>query len=1336
MSFEYWLDRVRRGIDAARERSDILLGSALAQDAANLWHAAQPADPGRPASGETPRLEIAAWWLGLLHSLRHAAMPEETGRTELARAILLLAPWAGVPGFVPESLRHLLGPTANPESQAQQAGQLVIQAMRTGERDVLDASIALHEAVLSAGPPPSGTTVTNAAAAYSTRYAHTGNTADLDRAIELGNRAAAYSDDPNYPTILSNLGTAYWTRYERAGRSADLDRAIEILARARSTTPPADPNRPTILSNLAAAHHTRHERTGALDDLDRAIEIGHATTASAEPHAAHLSNLGIALFARYERAGNRADLDRAIEIGDRARAAGPDSVHLPTVLSNLGISYHARFERGGDVNDLARAIECQEQAVAVTPDPHPDRGLRLNNLAAVHHTRFARTADPADLERAISVGEAAVAAMPADHPVRGACLSNVGSALHERFQRTGSVSDLHRAIDYGEQAVAHPTDSPPERGRRLSNLALAYQSRFERTGDLDDLHRAVERGEHAVAATPDDHPDRALYLGNLAMAYSTRHSRTGDVDDLDRAVEHRERAVERTPPDHQILAKHLTSLAADRGTRFHRTGDVADVDRAIEAAKRAVARTPADHPDLVLRLNNLGTALQARYSHFGDTADLNGSIEQKARALAATPADHPLHPRYATNLGLAHRARFARAGDLADLDRAVELCRLAVAATPEDHPDLAPRLSVLASAHLARHRRTESAVDLTESIALGERALSLAPHDHPVRPLYLSNLGVALQARFKVNADPADRDRMVDLNREALAATPGDHTLHAKRVFNLAIGLENQAGDDTVHRVDIQKLAILAVAPCPSPPADQVRAGWVTGRIAHAAGEHETARRLLDAAVALLPSVPARETSYADQEHRLDGYLGLVGEAVAVHCALDDPVGAIQAGEQGRGILLASQLDARTDLSGLQGEHPELARHFQQVRDGLSAPVGDGLQAPDLDGPSAHLGDERRRLWRSYDALLAEIRRLPGWDRFLLPPTWDDLRRAAAGRTVVLVNTGSRRSDAIIVTADAAPTLVPLPDLALPDVDARTTELSRATTDTGSLVGELRRQRILSDLLGWLWDTAVGPVLEALDRLSPRDGTRARVWWMPTGLLGLLPLHAAGRPGEPGALDRVVSSYTPTFRALLGARGQTAEAPRRQLTVALERTPGLPDLPATAAEATTLHARLPDAVLVMNEQATVDRVLTALPEARWAHFACHADTDLLAPSQGGLHLHDGLLPIAEISRLRLHGAELAYLSACSTGHVGRRHANESTHLASAFQLAGFRNVIASLWPLNDAVAATAADRFYRLLPPNRDADQAAVALHQVTRELRAEHTERPHLWASLIHSGP
>ena len=59
-------------------------------------------------------------------------------------------------------------------------------------------------------------------------------------------------------------------------------------------------------------------------------------------------------------------------------------------------------------------------------------------------------------------------------------------------------------------------------------------------------------------------------------------------------------------------------------------------------------------------------------------------------------------------------------------------------------------------------------------------------------------------------------------------------------------------------------------------------------------------------------------------------------------------------------------------------------------------------------------------------------------------------------------------------------------------------------------------------------------------------------------------------------LDRVVSSYTPTVRALAHARDHAAEwAPRRTLIVAMPTTPGQLTLPSVMAEADMLRRRLP-----------------------------------------------------------------------------------------------------------------------------------------------------------------
>ena len=314
---------------------------------------------------------------------------------------------------------------------------------------------------------------------------------------------------------------------------------------------------------------------------------------------------------------------------------------------------------------------------------------------------------------------------------------------------------------------------------------------------------------------------------------------------------------------------------------------------------------------------------------------------------------------------------------------------------------------------------------------------------------------------------------------------------------------------------------------------------------------------------------------------------------------------------------------------------------------------------------------------------------------------------------MVLLNAAMQRSDGIVVTADGPPVRVPLPELRLADVERWVAELADATTASGTFAAELRRQRVLGELLGWLWDTAVGPVLAAL------PAELDRVWWLPTGPLGLLPVHAAGHSGEPGALERVVSSYTPTLRTLARARTRRAAGARRQLTVALDRTRGGPTSrcsPTSEPPSAGCRPRWPT-------PAGPTSPVTPRPTRTPRRSVACTCTTVCCRS-----------PRSAAATCRRHSWRTC--RPARPGHAGRRHVDEVIHLASAFQLAGFQHVIASLWPLDDGVAAAAADRFYRLLPDTPSADRAAFALHEVVRELRAEHPNQPHLWASLVHSGP
>jgi len=83
--------------------------------------------------------------------------------------------------------------------------------------------------------------------------------------------------------------------------------------------------------------------------------------------------------------------------------------------------------------------------------------------------------------------------------------------------------------------------------------------------------------------------------------------------------------------------------------------------------------------------------------------------------------------------------------------------------------------------------------------------------------------------------------------------------------------------------------------------------------------------------------------------------------------------------------------------------------------------------------------------------------------------------------------------------------------------------------------------------------------------------------------------------------------------------------------------------------------------------------------------------------------------------------------------------DENIHLASAFQLAGFPHVVATLWRVADRVAAGLANDFYAALRTGPTArDSPAHALHATIHAYRDKpaHRERPHVWASHIHLGP
>ncbi|WP_052121145.1 CHAT domain-containing protein [Amycolatopsis sp. MJM2582] len=913
----------------------------------------------------------------------------------------------------------------------------------------------------------------------------------------------------------------------------------------------------------------------------------------------------------------------------------------------------------------------------------------VNTRTAVEYQKFENTGRLEDLRKMIAHGEEMVGAFSPDDEDVSVARHHLATAYLTLFEQTGDSAALDTAIRYEKSAIASTAISYAGRGSMLTNLGIAYLRRFE-FGSLDvDLASAVEWSEQAVAAARELKPTRArsrqllaMTLSNLTLTYFARFERYGTVADVWTAIDCAKQALEihpaRSPSD---LAEILTNLCNGQLRLYLLYGTSSDLQRAIEWGEQAKWTTPSEHPDLGGTLSNLSLAYLWRYDRHGDPADLETSIEHGERAAKAFPAEMPARGGALSNLGSTYLSRFERTGDLSDLDASVDRGRQAIAITASDDRDLGNRLTTVAIACQRRFERNHEHADLRVAVESAERALAATPTESPESARRLGILASAYLVSVRAGFQPPDRSEVVQLVEK----------------FSKALD---------------------------SPPTHRAYGAYSLGLLLSELDLRQPARKMLREAIQVLPAVALRQLTWGDQEYLLGRFSGLVAECVSAELDDGDIVGAVEHAELGRTVLLSAQLDTRTDLTDLEDVSPSLASRFRELGAELSH-LAPAARRSDV----ASVGPRRRALSAEWDEVVRRIRQVDGFEHFLARPSLTELRQSVNDGTAVLVNAGNLRGDAVLVRAGTTES-VRLRALKLSDVNHYAESLAEATGQrTRSTASD--RRRLLTEILEWLWVSVTEPVLNALG-----EGAAHRVWWMPTGRLGLLPLHAAGLPGGPSVMDLVVSSYTPTLRALLHSRRQQPADLRRQLTVALEHTPGQNELPGAVAEASYLSGGAFASRSLVDSVATKDAVLSALRTTTWAHFACHAFNDPATPSQSGLALHDGLLRVSAIGALRLEKAELAYLSACSTAKTGWDHTDEAIHLASVFQLAGYRHVVGVLWPFEDGSAQVAARLFYDQLADKPRADQAPFALHQVCRTLRSEFPDRPDLWAGLVHSGP
>ncbi|KAH7164994.1 CHAT domain-containing protein [Fusarium sp. MPI-SDFR-AT-0072] len=1169
---------------------------------------------------------------------------------------------------------------------------------------------------------------------YYIKFQITSQLSDLSKAISHSQSALdATVNDTNYRAIrLTNLASYQLTLYESDFQGAVLQDALrhtrEAVELARHNQDDAFPEKMT----LALALHHNYEWTGRTDNLDEAIDLSlqvvNATGPEDTAWVERMKNVSIFLRARHKARSNIGDLTIAIDMLHQAMV--DERLPIETQRGSAAILMDLlvdKFQATRSDQDFSLALTAYYIAMNLQPEGYATPEMMWNQRSAatekastLFRTRFEFSKEPQNIDMSISLARTFV---PAEDSLDGnGCATSLALALWTDFRAHGEMGNLDEAVELATRIVQVQAPRGSNYLGGLSNLSAICQTRYDATGNEADLHTCLDSALKAldVMVPNGDVGLRITLLISASSAYISKAERYGDLENVQLAVRYASDAkdlAEDRMLDVDVSASLDLTLSQALALRYHHLQALEDLAEAAETLQHARA-TASEHFLFPTVLNNLGETLRLQFSRTRNAECLIDAIGALEEALVMASAKDPAKAMYRSNLSLSLYDLFQVTKESETLDSSIESSENAIQETNIGNTQLPERLNVNGCLYAARYELSNEDSDVTKAISQTQAAIDASPADSPQCASYYNNLGGYLMRR--------------SLAREAKDKGTSQRSKEDMQA-------SHQAYKHLLHMSG-------------ATPLERVLAGYSASSIAFNHGDLKGAQEMMQKAIEMLRKISPLALDRSDQEYALSGISGLSSYATSI--ALEagcDASHVLQLQEAGRGIIASLTISARNDISDLEAQAPEIAAEYKKCRNLLSsqAPVS-SLISERANSTGPH-GMNRYELNKRLDTLEDKIRReVPGFANFQQSPSADALKKMANKGPVVSFNVSHIRSDAFIITQTDIIS-IPLPDLKEEDLTNNAKLfLEEPMITKGSLRTKNTRNTSLLGVLKWLWNVAVYPVLEALGiHQSPADKKLPRIWWTASGLMALMPIHAAGdhtSEAAPNIFDFVIPSYTTTLRALAYAR-ETEWKPLRgadcEFAFIASPNNARSKAPLTVEESAR---ELDDGVRQHCKTRVLlgpskPETLEVLESCNAVYFGCHGESMSTQPCRSYLQLgtdDNSHLTIQEIQGSRHKKAQLAYLSACSTANVSARHlVDEVVHIAGAFSLLGFRQVVGTFWQAKNTAARVVAKRFYEelMLGDGGDEDCVARAYYAAVMEVRGSNVRDPLVWATFAHFG-
>jgi CHAT domain-containing protein/Flp pilus assembly protein TadD len=1005
-------------------------------------------------------------------------------------------------------------------------------------------------------------------------------------------------------------------------------------------------------------------------------------------------------------------VDRSLSI--QTKWSGPGDPSLAESLNILGLRKFRSGDYAGSIADFTRAQAVEQKASAAVI------ATTLNGLGLAIGGKGDPTQAVQLHQRALALREEQFGK---DHWLTAEVLFSLSTDYRQ-------VGDLQRSLEFSQRSVEmfeHTNPKHPSAAMAIGALASVYRERQEYSRAKPLFEKAIQIFTENFGP---DSPRLVASYNNYGLCLKSLSDFSGAGAALEQAVRISTKA---NGPKSSLTAQTLGNL----GILYQQAGDFPRARQAYESALSILEETLGpQHEATASVLTSLGLILR-------DMGDLRAARPYIERALAIyTKSFGPENPKTIQLVGnlasiYTHEKNYLAARPL--VESSLEIVRRTLGS---QNNESAGEMAALASI-LWGLGKTEPAKDLyRQSIAIsdadsGVGSASAAQARSELSDLELSS-GNYSEARQLSHRAHLSFDKLFGPDYPLLAGVLAVEAGAERKLGNTAIAL-----DDALESARIRRRNLLAVARTTSERqallyAEKGGDGLdVALKLAAAGISPEQRTRVWDAVIRdralILDEMAERQRSANDSS---------------------DP----QLSNLNRSLMLAREELAKSVVAGPRAKESDYSARVNLLRANVETRERQlALRSADfrlrLDREHAGFEEVSSRLPRN-SALAAYVRYSEGYLAFLI----------RAGET--------------------SPTVVPIGSVQqVGSLFARwRSQIDREREFQGreAVKNEMAYREAGSALRRALWDPLARYFTGVENVYLTTDGVLQLVnfsalpvgkvsYLMETGpLLHLLsterdlrePAAPSASPGQMLALGRPAFDWRPA-----SSNAPTAQFRGVRSNCVAFSSLDFADLPGSASETDAVlkvwRAQGNTGISLTGQNATESALKQYAAGKRVIHIAthgfflgsgCESQMSLEDPllrsglalaganrrSSAGPAQDDGIFTAEEVASLDLSSAELVVLSGCDTGSGEIRAGEGVLGLRRAFQVAGARNLIMSLWPVTDDGARQWMTALYQSRFGKNRGTAASVreaSLSQLRARRAAHLSTHPFYWAGFISVG-